>query len=273
MDTCYFCYPRIIRWSTRPRGGRVHSPFARRQGWTLDPSTLLFLSLWNNCKYTHYCRTPQTVTNSFFFKKISPVIVGAIINKYDNITVSFIIVGVICTVFGFGFCFSPPFRHKDSKGNPRRPETTPLLLPPQEKEEEEVESKKEESSTVPVEGIASDSTGVDDKFSAVPADRRDAVTPMMFWVAVAITTVFICVYTGFEVTFSGLLATYATEVGAASATGAAYMTSAFWGAFAVGRGVSIPLTIFIKPEAYLMIILVISAISILPSIFFTVKEG
>jgi FHS family Na+ dependent glucose MFS transporter 1 len=51
---------------------------------------------------------------------------------------------------------------------------------------------------------------------------------------------FLFFYVGAEITFGGWIYTYATTLNLASAAGAAYLTSAFWLAFTVGRLLSIP---------------------------------
>ncbi len=51
---------------------------------------------------------------------------------------------------------------------------------------------------------------------------------------------FLFFYVGAEITFGGWVYTYAVTLKLASAAGAAYLTSAFWLAFTVGRLISIP---------------------------------
>ncbi len=55
-----------------------------------------------------------------------------------------------------------------------------------------------------------------------------------------ISMLYLFFYVGAEVTFGGWIYTYATSLGLASATQAAYLTSGFWLAFTVGRLISIP---------------------------------
>jgi MFS transporter, FHS family, Na+ dependent glucose transporter 1 len=52
--------------------------------------------------------------------------------------------------------------------------------------------------------------------------------------------------------FGGWIYTYATTMKLGSVTGAAYLTSVFWGALMVGRLLSIPLTVRISPRAILI---------------------
>jgi FHS family Na+ dependent glucose MFS transporter 1 len=60
-------------------------------------------------------------------------------------------------------------------------------------------------------------------------------------------------YVGAELGFGGWIYTYALEMGLADETTAAYLTSAFWGAFTVGRLISIPLATRLRPRLMLLI--------------------
>jgi FHS family Na+ dependent glucose MFS transporter 1 len=55
-------------------------------------------------------------------------------------------------------------------------------------------------------------------------------------------------YVGAELGFGGWIYTYALEANLANETTAAYLTSAFWGAFSIGRLVSIPLATRLRPR-------------------------
>jgi FHS family Na+ dependent glucose MFS transporter 1 len=59
---------------------------------------------------------------------------------------------------------------------------------------------------------------------------------------------FLFFYVGAEISFSGWVFTYATTLNLASASGAAYLTSAFWLSFTVGRLLSIPAATRFKPQ-------------------------
>ncbi len=59
---------------------------------------------------------------------------------------------------------------------------------------------------------------------------------------------FLFFYVGAEISFSGWVYTYATTLNLASASGAAYLTSAFWLSFTVGRLLSIPAATRFKPQ-------------------------
>ena len=50
------------------------------------------------------------------------------------------------------------------------------------------------------------------------------------------------------------------------------IVKAFWGAFAVGRFIGIPIMAFITPETYLMIVLIVGIIGIAPNMFFIVQN-
>ena len=55
-------------------------------------------------------------------------------------------------------------------------------------------------------------------------------------------------YVGAEIGFGGWIYTYALETNLANETTAAYLTSAFWGAFSIGRLISIPLATRLRPR-------------------------
>ena len=76
---------------------------------------------------------------------------------------------------------------------------------------------------------------------------RQRVDP---WLIVLIGLVF-GTYSGASTGFGGWIYTYALEVGLADARSAAYLTSAFWGAFTLGRLVAIPLARRFQPRAIL----------------------
>lgn len=59
---------------------------------------------------------------------------------------------------------------------------------------------------------------------------------------------FLFFYVGAEITFGGWIYTYATSLNLASVSGAAYLTSMFWGAFTAGRLISIPMATRFTPR-------------------------
>ena len=63
---------------------------------------------------------------------------------------------------------------------------------------------------------------------------------------------FLFFYVGAEITFGGWIYTYATTLHLASLAGAAYLNSAYWAAFTLGRLLSIPAALRFKPKQVLM---------------------
>jgi FHS family Na+ dependent glucose MFS transporter 1 len=63
---------------------------------------------------------------------------------------------------------------------------------------------------------------------------------------------FLFFYVGAEITFGGWVYTYAVTLNLASAAGAAYLTSAFWAAFTVGRLLSIPAATRFTPKQVIL---------------------
>jgi FHS family Na+ dependent glucose MFS transporter 1 len=63
---------------------------------------------------------------------------------------------------------------------------------------------------------------------------------------------FFFLYGGAECAFGGWIYTYALKMNMADETGAAYLTSAFWGAFTLGRLVAVPLATQFKPGSLLL---------------------
>jgi len=68
---------------------------------------------------------------------------------------------------------------------------------------------------------------------------------------VALVAAFLCLYVGAEVGFGGWVYTYALAMGLSGPATAAYLTSAFWGSFTVGRFLGIPLAARFRPQAIL----------------------
>lgn len=73
---------------------------------------------------------------------------------------------------------------------------------------------------------------------------------------VALVALFFFLYVGAEVGFGGWVYTYAVRLNLADAASAAYLTSAFWGAFTVGRLVGIPVSARVRPRTVLAVDLV-----------------
>lgn len=70
---------------------------------------------------------------------------------------------------------------------------------------------------------------------------------------VLVIALFLGLYVGTEVGFGGWIASYALALGLTGEAAAAYLTSAFWGAFTVGRLVSIPLAARVRPSRVLLV--------------------
>ncbi len=93
--------------------------------------------------------------------------------------------------------------------------------------------------------------------TSAPATGRDARPPARrAWVVLA--AAFFGLYVGAEVGFGGWIYTYATAVGLGGPAAAAYLTSAFWGAFTAGRLLGIPISTRFSPRAILAADLVAS---------------
>ncbi|MBN2387800.1 MAG: MFS transporter [Anaerolineales bacterium] len=77
---------------------------------------------------------------------------------------------------------------------------------------------------------------------ASPGGRR-ALVPL-----VAVALLFLFFYVGAEITYGNWIYTYALSLGLTTASGAAYLNSAFWLAFTVGRLISIPMAMRFTPR-------------------------
>ncbi len=67
-------------------------------------------------------------------------------------------------------------------------------------------------------------------------------------ILIVFTATILFFYVGAELGFGGWIYTYALELNLADATTAAYLTSAFWGAFSIGRLASIPMATRLRPR-------------------------
>ncbi len=68
------------------------------------------------------------------------------------------------------------------------------------------------------------------------------------WLVVALISLFLFLYVGAESSFGGWIYTYTVALDVTTKTAAAYLTSAFWGALTVGRLLSIPLAVKVRPR-------------------------
>jgi MFS transporter, FHS family, Na+ dependent glucose transporter 1 len=94
----------------------------------------------------------------------------------------------------------------------------------------------------------------------VPSDDRPAASAQL--APVFFILVFYFMYVGAEGSFGAWIYSYATAMGQASKTTAAYLTSAFWGALMIGRLISIPIAHRLSPH----IILAVDSIGCLASV-------
>lgn len=76
-------------------------------------------------------------------------------------------------------------------------------------------------------------------------------------VMVALIVLFLFFYAGAEISFGGWIFTYSVTLGLMSKTTAAYLTSAFWGSFTLGRLLAIPIGTRVKPVTMLLGTLVV----------------
>ncbi len=65
---------------------------------------------------------------------------------------------------------------------------------------------------------------------------------------IALAAVYLFAYVGAEISFGSWVSTYARQLGLATAAGAAFLASAFWFSFTVGRGISIAVAIRFTPR-------------------------
>ena len=87
----------------------------------------------------------------------------------------------------------------------------------------------------------------DDEPTAVEPHTRTQVILIIF------TAALLFFYVGAELGFGGWIYTYALELDLADETTAAYLTSAFWGTFTIGRLISIPLATRFRPRILMII--------------------
>jgi len=86
-----------------------------------------------------------------------------------------------------------------------------------------------------------------DEPTAVEPHTRHQVILIIF------TATILFFYVGAELGFGGWIYTYALKLNLADETTAAYLTSAFWGAFTIGRLISIPLATRFRPRILMII--------------------
>ncbi len=80
--------------------------------------------------------------------------------------------------------------------------------------------------------------------ASVPGERNDRLLGLI--------VLFFFLYVGAEAGFAGWIYTYALSLKLATATGAAYLASAFWGSFTLGRLLAIPISTKFAPRTILV---------------------
>jgi FHS family Na+ dependent glucose MFS transporter 1 len=99
------------------------------------------------------------------------------------------------------------------------------------------------------------------------AEERPAIPILVF-----LTAVIFFAFTGAELGFAGWIYTYTTFQEYANPMLAASINAAFWAALTVGRLISIPLSVKLKPQKYLWVNFCGVIISLLTIIFFSSSE-
>jgi fucose permease len=85
------------------------------------------------------------------------------------------------------------------------------------------------------------------------AEEEEAGGKRVNYLLVVLITTFLFLYVGMEIGFGNWVATYAQALDLADASTAAYLTSAFWGVFTVGRLLAIPIATVWSPRRILWV--------------------
>ena len=99
------------------------------------------------------------------------------------------------------------------------------------------------------------------------AEDRPAIPVIVFLIAVIFFA-----FTGAELGFAGWIYTFTTAQVYATPTMAASINAAFWAAITVGRLISIPLAVKVKPQKFLWVDFCGSIVSLLIIIFYSSNE-
>jgi FHS family Na+ dependent glucose MFS transporter 1 len=86
----------------------------------------------------------------------------------------------------------------------------------------------------------------------IPVVTKNSSAALTNHPLVVLVALFLFLYVGAEVSFGGWIFTYATALGLASATNAAYLTSAFWGGLTAGRLLAMPIATRLRPRFILL---------------------
>lgn len=95
-------------------------------------------------------------------------------------------------------------------------------------------------------------------------DIRELISSKKYWFIMIFSGIFLAFYASVESTYGSYLATYSKLEKHESEVTASYLTAAFWGAFCVGRFVSILIAIWVPPEGFFVGSLVLTVVSIVP---------
>ena len=98
---------------------------------------------------------------------------------------------------------------------------------------------------------------------AIISQQEDNAAPSSDRLLMLMMMAFFFLYVGAEASFGGWIFTYSLVLDLTSETGAAYLTSVFWGALMVGRLVSIPLSVRFRSSTLLWVDLIGCLLSIL----------
>ena len=88
---------------------------------------------------------------------------------------------------------------------------------------------------------------------AAPAESERAATGPVNRMLVSLIVMFLFLYVGMESSLGGWLFTYAMSRDVIGETAAAFLTSAFWGAFTAGRALAIPVSSRVRPVTMLFV--------------------
>jgi MFS transporter, FHS family, Na+ dependent glucose transporter 1 len=91
---------------------------------------------------------------------------------------------------------------------------------------------------------------------AVHAARARSDSGGIAWAPIVIAAIYLFAYVSGEISFGSWIASYAKELRVADEVGAAYLTSAFWFSFTIGRLISIPVAVLFTPRQVIPVALV-----------------
>ena len=104
------------------------------------------------------------------------------------------------------------------------------------------------------------------KAPAAPKTQSDGESNRLL---VLLITAFMFMNVGAQLSYGGWIYSYALKLGITNETNAAYLTSAYWGSIMVGRLISVPVSLKIKPKVMLFVYLFGCVLSALFLILFS----